>query len=315
MQVSGDFLRFFLVGGFAPSFVFVLLTDVLILPRFSPHRLGDITLFGSPLISYAIASAALGLLLMALNTSIVRLFEHGLLPRWARGLNRKRHDRRYSALSQRREDYFGATAAAARELAAIKLDGLHQKIERENPVQRLPYSRDHVMPTDLGNAFAVAEEYPYYRYGMDAMTFWTRLVAVIPVEYGQRLAEQKSTVDFLLNLSLLCYLFAVGSLGIGLRFLSVPEIVYSLVAVASGYLFYRLAVSSTTTLGETIKASFDLFRHDLLSCYGQELPLTIAEERKIWIDLASFIDRGEDFYYPPGRAEESSSGSGPSPEQ
>jgi hypothetical protein len=303
MEVSGDFLRFFLVGGFAPSFVIVLLTDLLILPRFIQHRLGEVTLFGSALVSYAIASAALGLLLMAFNSYIIKLFERGLLPKWTGGLNLRKHDRLYSALKQRREDYDGATDAASRDLAATKLDGLHQRIERDSPAQRLPFSREHVMPTDLGNAFAVAEEYPYHRYGMDAMTYWTRLVAVIPTEYGQRLAEQKSTVDFLLNLSLLCYLFAVGSMGIGLWFLSVPETVYSLVAATSGYLFYRLAVSSTITLGETIKASFDLFRHDLLNCYGLELSITITEEREIWIGLASFIDRGEDFYYPPRQGE------------
>lgn len=315
MEISGDFLRFFLIGGFAPAFLFVLVTDALLAPRFLAHRLGQVELFGSPIIAYSIVAAVLGLLLMALNTPIIRLFEWGLLPRWTRGINLKKHERLYSALNQRRRDYQEATDAATRDLAAAKLDGLHQKIERNAPVQRLPYSREHVMPTDLGNVFAVAEEYPYYRYGMDAMTYWARLVAVIPTEYGDRLAEQKTTLDFLLNLSLLCFLFAVGSTATGLWFLSIREIVYGVIAALSGYVLYRLAVSTTAILGQTIKASFDLFRGDLLIHYGRSMPATIGEERRMWIDLASFLERGEDFYYPSPPEEEIPSSPLPPPSQ
>jgi hypothetical protein len=179
-----------------------------------------------------------------------------------------------------------------------KLEQVHGLIEARGDMQYLPWDIDRVMPTALGNAFAVMEEYPYYRYGMDAMLFWPRLSAVIPAEYRTDIANVKTALDFLLNLSLLALIFGLEVLGISAWHLSYPEAIYGLSALVIAFLLYRSAIISARSLGELVTSSFDLFRDALLEQLGIAKLAGPTEERQVWLNLASFIRRGEEFYFP-----------------
>ena len=108
----------------------------------------------------------------------------------------------------------------------------------------------------------------------------------------------KTTVEFLLNLSLLSFLFGLAAVAAVAWKLSIVESAIGLVAIAGGYVLYRMAVGASVEMGEAVMSSFDLCRRTLLKEFGLPEPTSLLAERKAWRLLASFIRRGEDFYFP-----------------
>jgi hypothetical protein len=72
-----------------------------------------------------------------------------------------------------------------------------------------------------------------------------------------------------------------------------------LVVLLVAYGFYRSAVSETVVLGNLVAGAFDLYRRQLLRQMGFIAPPRLDQERDLWLRLAAFVRRGEDFYYPP----------------
>lgn len=301
-NVSGALGKFFFVAGLMPALAFFAAMDLVVVPLFiRDWHMVDIELLGIKGVVYVLGGTFLGFLLLALNTPIIKLYENGLLlSPWLRQRNQERHRQRYPALVARREDYRQAAEGGQNLQDVIaKLKGVHEKIERETRgTQRLPHAAEYVMPTALGNAFAVSEEYPYERYGMDAIVYWPRLAAVIPEDYRSQIADLKTTLDFSLNLSFLAGLFGLGALGMGAWFRTVPELVYGLLALVVAYGLYRVAVGSARELGEMVMSCFDLFRGALLEKLSLPKPDSLSAEQRLWQSLGSFIRRGEEFYYP-----------------
>jgi len=310
-EVSGALGKSFLVAGLLPALAFFAASDVVIVPHLLGGRyLAGIEFLGIKGVVYILGGTFLGFLLLSLNTPIIKLYERGLfLSPWLRRHNQERHKQRYTALVDRRETYLqareagqeGAESSAKVELekAIATLEGVHEAIEKKfGSIQSLPHDRAYVMPTALGNVFAVMEEYPHERYGMDAIVYWPRLAAVIPADYTSLIADLKTTLDFLLNLSLLTGLFGLSALGVGAWFLMIPECVYGLIALIVCYGLYRMGVGAAHELGNAIMSSFDLFRRALLEKYGLPKPKSLIAEQQLWQRLADFIRRGEEFYFP-----------------
>jgi hypothetical protein len=300
-DVAGSLGKFFFIAGFVPALAFCVAVDLVILPPLlGGQHLVNLELFGIPGLLYVLGGILLGFLLLALNTPIIKLYENGFyVSGWLKKRNRDRCLERYTALMARREAYQQA-AEQDRELEAAiaKLEAVHKKLESLETAQRLPHYPEVVMPTDLGNAYAVMEEYPYERYGMDAMVYWPRLSGVLSDEYRAQIADLKTTADFSLNFSLLSGLFGLGSLAVGSWVPGVWELVCGVLALVAAYGLYRSAVGSTRELGEAVMSSFDLFRGTLLESYGWPKPDSLSAERRLWLLLASFIRRGEEFYFP-----------------
>jgi hypothetical protein len=66
--------------------------------------------------------------------------------------------------------------------------------------------------------------------------------------------------------------------------------------VALLVVYYRLAVSVATQYGDLIRASFDLFRHDLLKAFSVKfdpLNLSLSEEKEIWSKLSRLLVYGD----------------------
>jgi hypothetical protein len=139
--------------------------------------------------------------LMALNTPIIKLYENGLVVSgWLKRRNLGQYQQRYAALAARRKAYRQTLEAGHKtskvnrdpelEETVAKLEGVHEAIETKyGSRQCLPHDSASVMPTAIGNAFAVIEEYSYEHYGMEAMVYWPRLVAVIPQDYASQIAD------------------------------------------------------------------------------------------------------------------------------
>ena len=192
-----------------------------------------------------------------------------------------------------------------------EIQALHEKLEANPTTHELPVDLGRVGATRLANALALAEEYPFERYGIDPAVFWSRLSAELEPDKLQSMTASFGAMNGLLNLSLLSCMFAIESLVIGigkgagwikpdapsllqLRWLFVAAPVGILVALAA----YRAALGTARSVGNAMRTAFDYYRGNVLRRFNLKLPDSIEEERVVWLKLAAFIRRGESFYYP-----------------
>jgi hypothetical protein len=201
---------------------------------------------------------------------------------------------------------------------------LHEELESTPTAPDLPVDIDRVGATELANTLAVAEEYPFERYAMDAAVFWPRLSAELEAEKADGLKASFGTMNGLLNLSLLIYVFAVEFAVVIVAILagwnpvrpnsSVPQwvawlpnhkpavagstLVFVFVLAVIGYGAYRAAIASARAVGNAMRTAFDYYRGNILRRFNLKMPNDLEEERVLWLKLAAFIRRGESFYYP-----------------
>ncbi|HXT64033.1 MAG TPA: hypothetical protein VN696_13425 [Pyrinomonadaceae bacterium] len=293
----------------------------------------------------------LAMLLSALSARVMKIYQ-GTLP-LARPLfqpwlvrNRRRNVEWYTKLRTLRRQYLflvsqgvllesvdGQEKAteipeAARGAAIDRLKQetqlLHEELESKPAVPDLPVDIDRVGATDLANTLALAEEYPFERYAMDAAVFWPRLSAEIEAERADSLKASFATMNGLLNLSLLIYLSAVEFVVVGSAIAGgwnpasanarqplwatwLPNhrpaaagltLVVALLLGVIGYGAYRAAVASARAVGNTMRTAFDYYRGNVLARFNLKMPGDLEEERVLWLKLAAFIRRGESFYFP-----------------
>lgn len=291
----------------------------------------------------------LGMLLSALAARVFRLYQ-GTLPLarplfqpWLRR-NRRRNVKLYANLRTLRRQYLFLVSQGlwlesidgeekARKVTASERDTLidklkqdtqllHEELESNPSAPDLPVDIDRVGATDLANTLALAEEYSFERYAMDAAVFWPRISAEYEAEKPGGLTASFATMNGLLNLSLLIYLSALefaivgsalvaGWIPIGAtQHASILWLTNNQQAVAGltlllvlllaviGYGAYRAAVASARAVGNAMRTAFDYYRDDVLKRFNLKMPNDLEEERVLWLKLAAFIRRGESFYYP-----------------
>lgn len=173
------------------------------------------------------------------------------------------------------------------ETQIARFNELSGKLTREFPPPRF---RQQIMPTRLGNIYKAAELYSLDRYGVDSVVFWPRLLEVLPQTFLERLQETKIAVDTLLLFSLLCIVFSlmtvpyVLSCRVGLILLVICAL-----GIPLGWLLYRSALLPANIYAELIRVAYDLYRRDLIHKFGLQLPISLAEEEKLWRELSNFI--------------------------
>jgi hypothetical protein len=161
-----------------------------------------------------------------------------------------------------------------------------------------PINATEVLPTRLGNVVRSFEEYPRWQDGMSAIPLWPRLVAVIDKEYDARIEDAKSSLDFMLNCSLLSALLAgilavTGLLAPGRVHLG-EWLAQVVVLGTAAYVFYTGSVSSAHAWGAQMRGAFDLYRGDLLAKLGYGWkPATRDEEREIWMSISRQVIFGD----------------------
>jgi hypothetical protein len=104
------------------------------------------------------------------------------------------------------------------------------------------------------------------------------------------ISDAKTTVDFLLNASLLSAVLSYSALLLGFRteHLGInAQTAYWLLRIvafsALSYWFYAAAISPAQEWGQHVRSAFDLFRAPLLAKFGiTAAPATLQEERRIW---------------------------------
>ena len=153
-----------------------------------------------------------------------------------------------------------------------------------------------IRPTILGNVVEAYNQYSFKRYKIEAEIFWPRLRKVIPDEYMALLDEPRILLDFSLTMASLAALYAVCALLVGpwLWFNLPLWIGLALVAIGVAVAFYGVGLVAAHQLGELVRASFDLFRLDLMTDLGRPRPTTFRDERRQWEEVSQVVAYGDD---------------------
>jgi hypothetical protein len=187
---------------------------------------------------------------------------------------------------------FAGPLAAIADVGKLAHARRHRAIA-DDEIFLLEYTEDrnNVLPTRLGNVLRAAELYPQERYSADFNLLWTRLCHLCPEPFLENLDEFQAALDFLVVAVTGFSLLAVGTsvtaalTGHGVWLF----LVCLLGGFALAHLAYLSAVEAAKELGEGYRASFDLYRNELLLRLRWELPDSAASERDTWKDLSGFL--------------------------
>ena len=169
-----------------------------------------------------------------------------------------------------------------------ELDGLYAKLKEVSLKlsSRFPSEESDLLPTSLGNAMRAFERYPNKLYGLDGVTGYTRLQAVIPPGYQAVIDEQRMYFEFWVNT-----LLAATILLSEILFFAATKPYKPLTALGLATLLlllcitsYDRATSAAVAFGDYVRSAFDLYIDRL----GEQLGLPNVEDpkkqRKIWKD-------------------------------
>jgi hypothetical protein len=183
----------------------------------------------------------------------------------------------------------------------LQIQAENDRLEQIEPMPSLPYRLERVRPTALGNTFALMEEYPYDRYGIDAVAIWPRLHSLLPDAVKTNIGNQKLLLDCMLSLVALAGIFSIEGIVIGL---ARAPIQLALIGVGVGalvmaWLLYRAAVGVVAAMELFVTSAFDFYRGAVLEKFGLSQPPEVEDEQFLWLQIASFLRRGEGFKLPP----------------
>ena len=300
-SISGQFGKSIFLGAMFPVLIVAVLNSLLIAPLLP---FGDVIqkhleqiatgkeTWGAILLVFAVVFVT-GVL-YNLNIPIIRLYEgYPWQESWLGQLCMYRKKRvfaqagplRYSMRYLRRQ----LQAANPNDQQAKKLGAEQTRLARYINSE-LPDRQEFVLPTRFGNVIRCFERYSDVAYGIDAIIAWPRLVAKIEPGFASTIDEAKTSVDFMINCSLLCALSAMVLGGIGVcqafpwSFASVWHWGWRAgLFLALALTFYSFAIGRARAWGEQVKSAFDLYRFDLLKSLGYDRqPSTYFEEKVLW---------------------------------
>jgi hypothetical protein len=296
-SISGHFGKALMLGAFLPATVFMLLWSVFIEPIVPAAQtlLEPLGMFSEqwPVLAAIFIIVVITGLLFSLNITIIRFYEgypwkSSYLGQWRFATYRRNFRETKTAQKGTR------TLLRAMPLDDPDYSGILRSwsASRETIRKTYPNKELLILPTRLGNVIRSFERYPDEQYGMESILLWTRLVSVIDKDYANIITDAKTSLDFMLNSSVLSAILAFAALILGLIFpqntLTSPAMLAAWLAKIAtflllAYLFYLSAVPRAAAWGETVKGAFDLYRGDLLKQLGyQQEPKTPPAERALW---------------------------------
>jgi hypothetical protein len=187
----------------------------------------------------------------------------------------------------------------------------------------IPLREPDLMPTRLGNVLRASEQYAE-KYGLTAgIDLWSRLAALLPVNMANQLEDKNNNLIFLLNSSLLSYINGLIAFSIWgtckivntcsttiitslnpmfgiknasscliLGFTPTKFLFMGFGWILLGYILYILSIPVAKTYGLLVRASFDLYRFDLLKQLNYPVPTTLTQEKRDWLKISDFMVTG-----------------------
>jgi hypothetical protein len=162
----------------------------------------------------------------------------------------------------------------------------------------LAYGRTYarIRPTRLGNIVEAYNDYPYDRYGIDGTLFWPRLTQVMPKDFGERIQEKKTFLDFALAMAtgavVTALVVPVYGPFLGGDLQLTVWLAISAIAAVVAIVFYRVAIAAAEDFGHTLRAACDLLRLDLMAALGRPRPPDLKTERARWEELSQLAAFG-----------------------
>jgi hypothetical protein len=198
---------------------------------------------------------------------------------------------RYEA-GHRRRDHLAEGLAALNEWLRMERRLRKQEIRDYFP------DETPTLPTTLGNTIAAFEDYPWTRYGIDAVVLWPRLLPTLTKEnYAAYVEREKAALDFALNTCFLLLVLGVEIVYVGLLFGG--DFIDWVIAICSVLLFaygvYGVAMAAAYNWGTTVRVAFDLYRYHLLRALYGRPPHNFSAERKMWQRISQFVREGVGF--------------------
>jgi hypothetical protein len=221
------------------------------------------------------------ILLMALNREIFRTLEGYWWPRWTRA------PLRWMWLWRFRRATTLAEQTAADDSLAAQYARLSVAL-----ADWFPSQEDQVLPTSFGNTVRAVEDYPRVMYGIESITGWPRISAVVSKEFAEMLNSARATTDMWVNAWFVSVLvlpvyIACAFATYHLTFWTIPPYWWMPVSVlAAAYFAYWRAREAAAQWGGYVKAAFDVYLPVLRKQLGYKVPTSIAEERELWTLLS-----------------------------
>jgi hypothetical protein len=279
-DITGVLSRFFVVGFFLPAFVSLISLWLSASSDFVPNELERHSEAAEVAILGGVALVA-GLALSGLSYYMTRIFEGyplehasrwpvmGLLHKAAVALQRRRFDR----------------------LLAIRDDKSRPQKERQRAARTLdrffPHSPDALLPTRLGNAMRAFEWHSNVRWGLDGLTIWPRIEALLTE--GERELHVDAQITFYVFMNAAAGAFAVGACLVIDKALNIPEsgIELALYAIPFllAYVLYRASVGPAINWGDYVRSSVDLHRLEIYKKLGVREPTSFSDERKLAVKV------------------------------
>lgn len=219
-----------------------------------------------------------GTMMQWLQTPAIRWAE-GYWPRpfhWLRPLLARRLKRRLNSKEERWDELANIpeeNRSTEQHAELIHLDTL---------LSRYPIDERLLMPTSVGNLLRAAEEYPYVRYGLDAIVCWPRMWLLMPAETLESLSEAREQLSACARVMLWSIIFPVWTLWADWAALSL--LIFPMA--------YLKMVSAADTYGALIRAAFDLHRFKLYEALKWPLPPGPEEEAEWGKELNNYLSHG-----------------------
>ncbi len=203
--------------------------------------------------------------------------------------------RRYRSLARKQAG--GITALTAEEFDEYeslyvwrqekkhKRRGLTVKEEEEyarldGRLRQAPADFNRLMPTRLGNLLRVAETRPYSKYGLDAVTCWSRLWLVLPESAQKELTEARAELNLGARVWLWSLLFLIWSIW---AWWVIP------VSLLAALLTYRWMLDAAANYGDLVEATFDVYRAELYKAVRWSLPTDSDDERQKGREITQYL--------------------------
>jgi hypothetical protein len=300
--LSGGFSKSLLLSTLLPVVVFVLLSLVLVLPHV-PGTVAIVHWAQGLDAEWKLAAVTLAVVLLTailhnLNGPIIRFYEgYPWCDSWLGRWRARAHRRKMEETGLRWKGLWTllVTPEAATHPDSAKVTDHWNELGRALN-RAYPDEPEAVLPTRLGNVIRSFESYPWRQYRMRAITLWPRLAALLDKTYAAILEDTKSSLDFMLNASLLCSVLAVLLAAVHLVYpaglasagVLAPLAVEIVLLAGLSYFFYLAAVSRAHAWGMTVKGAFDLYRGKLLEGLGYRFqPDSLEKERDLWSQISA----------------------------
>ncbi len=284
----------FVIGFLLPSLIFVLVASALFpLPGWAQSIVNDLQRESTAFAGLTYLVLVIWLIsttLLLLNYDLYRLFEGYLPPmKWftvCQSYHRWRHERLLKK----------ADAARAEKLAT-------SGPLRVALLSEYPLDPKFILPTAFGNVLRSFEQYSWDVYSADGVALWPRLVSVLPKEFVAQMDNDRSQVDFPVNLCVLSWVvaaIALGELVFRARQMQLwmdlwPLAADTVVALSVSWLLYRWATHALGGWGEAVKAAWDCYLPALAGQLGYVVPDDEVARKTFWRRISAHVVYRRDF--------------------